>query len=141
MSAFAYCRDCREVTTGVMDLAKGFQLGQETNHIGCRVEYLDPASLPRPIASLIARLAIRPESVTDTDITMFRLGLEMHDYPTGSPCLPAPSTAPDATSTSTTSPATALRSDASTRSPRASRPTSVTPAREPDLLDLIGGVA
>lgn len=145
MSAYAYCHDCHEVTTGVMDMSsKGFRLGGETNHIGCKVTYLDPTDLPRPIAYAITLLATRPERVTSATITMLRLGLDLHDYPTGAleaECPPAPSPAPAAASTSPTSPAPAPPSDASTRSPRASTPTSATPAREADLLDLLEATA
>ena len=139
MSAYAYCHDCHELTSGVMDMSsKGLRLGRESNHFACHVTYLDPAVMPQPIGFAIALLASRPERVTDNTITMLRLGLDLHDYPTGAlenECQPARSTAPDAANTWPTSPAPALASAASTRSPRASTPTPATSADEQMALD------
>ncbi|MBO9522340.1 MAG: hypothetical protein J7518_12455 [Nocardioidaceae bacterium] len=128
MTAFAYCRDCNELTTGVMDLAKGFLLGSETNHLGCTVTYLDPMSTPPPIATAIARLAVRPDLCTDTDAILLRLGLELHGYKE-TECPPVRSTARAAASTWPTSPADVRQSAASTRSQPASTPTLATSAR------------
>lgn len=141
MTAFAYCRDCNELTTGVMDLSKGFLLGSETNHIGCKVTYLDPGdpATPRPIAAEIARLATRPETCTDNGAVLMRLALELHDLKETA-CPQLPSTAPAAAPTSTTSPAPAPASAASTRSQPASVPTSTTDA-DSGQLALFGGVA
>lgn len=144
MSAFAYCRDCHEITTGIDDQAKGFRITEESNHFGHHLDpFGDPTRLPKPIFNTVARLGAGLP-ISDNDVTMFRLGLDLHDYPTGAleaECPPAPSTALAAAPTSTTSPALAPTSAAYTRSPRASRPTSATPAREADLFDLLDGGA
>lgn len=142
--AYAYCLDCCELTFGVLDQAKGFRANAGTNtHWDHNVKpFGDVAALPRPIFNAISRLGAGLP-MSDNHITLFRLGLDLEDYPTGAAaCPPAPSSAPAAESTSPMSPAPAQESGASTRSARASRPTSDTSApREPDLFDLIGGVA
>lgn len=144
VTAFAYCHNCHELTTGIDDQAKGFLITQESNHFGHHVEpFGDPAKLPAPIFNTIARLGAGLP-VTNNHITMLRLGFDLHDYPTGAleaECPPARSTAPGAGHTSMMSPAPARASAASTRSLPVSTPTPDTPAREADLLDLLGGVA
>lgn len=132
MTAFAYCCDCNELTTGVLDMSKGFRAneGRNTHWDHDVTPFADVSTLPTPIFNGIARLGAGLP-VTDNAITMFRLGLDMHDYPTGAleaKCLPAPSTAPAVASTSTTCVASAPESAASMRSRPASRPTSATSA-------------
>lgn len=130
-TAYAYCHDCHEITHGVLDTSKGFLADQSSNHFMHTVRsFGDLTSLPAPIFNTIARLGASLP-ISDNDITMFRLGLDLHNYPTGAleaECPRARSTAPAAADTSPMSRASALRSDASTRSPHASTPTPTTPA-------------
>lgn len=114
MTDFALCRTCPEITTGRMDSSKGWLLDASSNHHHCDVvPFTDLPSLPAPIRNAILRLGASAP-ISNTDITMLKLGLALEDKWT-----PLPSTAPDAASTSRTSPAPALESAASTRSPNA----------------------
>lgn len=142
MSVAAYCSDCRELTTVIDDQAKGLRLEGSSNHFGHNIEgFGDLTKLTGPIFNVVARLgALLP--INDNAITMFRLGLDLTGYPTGSQedeCLALQSTALAAGNDLLSTPAPALESDAFTRSQPASTPSSATGA---DIqLALFGGVA
>ena len=136
-TGLAICLTCPEITTGVHDSSKGFLLDASSNHHHCEVQPLgNPGELPAPIRNMILRLGASVP-LTNNHIVMGALGFALEDQ-----WHLSPSTAPAVESTSTTSPAPALASGASTRSLLASRPTSPTPAPGEQLgLDFDGGAA
>ena len=126
----AYCHDCHALDYAAQNNNGSFtftpqasaHFNHTTHHFGAPDDY------PAPIRLALIKLGAGVE-MTNNDITMMRLGLELDDrFHTEATCPPAPSTAPAAANTSPTSPAPALASAASTRSLPVSPPTPTTPA-------------